>query len=212
MMPHGQSPIRIMCVEDHRIVREGIVLLLERQPDFKVVATASNGRESIAQFRRHRPDVTLMDLELPLMGGVEAIRHIRREDADARIVVLTVYQGDEDIHRALQAGAATYLLKDTISDELVRVIREVHAGQHPLTPDVQARLAHRAEQRSLTPREVLVLELVSRGLRNRDIARSLNISEETVQVHVRNIVTKLDADSRMAAIRIAMQRGIIHIS
>jgi two-component system NarL family response regulator len=211
MTRHPQSRIRILCVEDHRIVREGIVLILERQPDFEVVGTASNGGESIVQYRRHRPDVTLMDLQMPLVSGVEAIRQIRDEDPHARIVVLTVYQGDEDTHRALEAGAETYLLKDTISDELVRVIREVHAGRHTLTPDVRARLAHRAEQRSLTTREVVVLELVSQGLRNRDIARSLNISEETVQVHIRNILAKLEADTRMAAIRIAMQRGIIHM-
>jgi two-component system NarL family response regulator len=204
--------IRLLCVEDHLIVREGIILILEQQRDFEVVGSATTGEEAVSGFRRYRPDVTLMDLQLPGMSGLDAIRAIRHGDPLARIVVLTVYQGEEDIYRALQAGAATYLLKDTLSDELVRVIRAVYAGEHPVVPAVQARLEDRAARPPLTRREISVLDMIAQGLRNKEIAISLDISEETVQVHVRNILAKLDADSRTAAIRIAARRGIIHMT
>lgn len=178
----------------------------------EVVGAAATGEESVDLFRQTRPDVTLMDLQLGAMSGVEAIRAIRREDPQARIVVLTMYQGDEDIHRALEAGAATYLLKDTLSDDLIRVIREVHAGRNPrVSAELEARLAERAARPALTPREVQVLELISQGLRNREIATSLQISEETIQVHVRNILAKLDAKDRTAAVNVGLKRGIIHL-
>ena len=203
--------IRVLCVDDHRIVREGIGLIIARQPDMEVVGSAATGEEAVAVFKRERPDVTLMDLQLPTMSGLEAIHAIRREDADARIIVLTMYQGDEDIHRALAAGATTYLLKDTLSDDLIRFVREVHAGRRPIRPDVKARLDERATQPTLTPREVQVMELVSEGKRNKEIAVRLGISEETVQVHLKNIFAKLKVGERTAAVNVAIRRGIVHI-
>ena len=203
--------IRVLCVDDHRIVREGIGLIIARQPDMEVVGSAATGEEAVAVFKRERPDVTLMDLQLPTMSGLEAIHAIRREDADARIIVLTMYQGDEDIHRALAAGATTYLLKDTLSDDLIRFVREVHAGRRPIRADVKARLDERATQPTLTPREVQVMELVSDGRRNKEIAVLLGISEETVQVHLKNIFAKLKVGERTAAVNVAIRRGIVHI-
>lgn len=203
--------IKVLCVDDHRIVREGLTLIIGRQPDMEVVGSASSGEESVQLFGRLRPDVTLMDLQLGSMSGVQAIRSIRRLAPAARIVVLTMFQGDEDIYRALEAGAATYLLKDTLSDDLVRVVREVHAGEHPVTPNVEARLAERAAGPTLTPREVQVMELVSQGMRNKELAAALGISEETAHVHVRNILAKLKVQDRSAAITVALRRGIIHL-
>jgi len=204
-------PIRVLCVDDHRIVREGIALIITRQPDMQVVGAAATGEEAVQLFKRHRPDVTLMDLQLTAMSGLEAIQAIRREQADARIIVLTMYQGDEDIHRALAAGATTYLLKDTLSDDLIRFVREVHAGRRPIRPDVKARLDERAAQPTLTPREIQVMELVSEGRRNKEIASLLGISEETVQVHLKNIFAKLKVSERTAAVNVALRRGIVHI-
>jgi DNA-binding NarL/FixJ family response regulator len=207
-----ETPIRILCVDDHRIVREGIELIIARQPDMQVVASAAGGDESVELFRRHHPDVTLMDLQLGAMSGVEAIRVIRREHPEARIVVLTMYQGDEDIFRALQAGATTYLLKDMLSDDLIRVIREVHAGMHPVRADVEAALAERAAGPTLTPREVQVVGLIAEGMRNKEIAAALGISDETVQVHVKSIFWKLKVNDRSAAMNVALRRGIVHLS
>jgi two-component system NarL family response regulator len=211
---HNQLPtasIRVLCVDDHRLVREGIELIIGRQPDMEVVGSARTGEESVDLFRQHRPDVTLMDLQLGSMSGLEAIRAIRREHADARVVVLTMYQGDEDIYRALEAGAVTYLLKDMLSDDLIRVVRDVHAGKHPIMPNVEARLAERASRSTLTRREVQVVELISQGMRNKEIAAALGIGEETAQVHVKNILAKLQVQDRTAAINVALRRGIIHI-
>jgi DNA-binding NarL/FixJ family response regulator len=206
-----KSRIRVLCVDDHRIVREGIGLIIARQADMEVVGSAATGEEAVLLFKRERPDVTLMDLQLPAMSGLDAIRSIRREDAEARIIVLTMYQGDEDIHRALSAGATTYLLKDTLSDDLIRFVREVHAGRSPIRADVKARLDERAGQPTLTPREVQVMELVSEGRRNKEIATLLGISEETVQVHLKNIFAKLKVGERTAAVNVALRRGIVHI-
>lgn len=203
--------IRVMCVDDHRIVREGISVIIDREPDMSVVGTASTGEEAVDVFKRKRPDVTLMDLQLPRMTGLEAIREIRQDDPAARIIVLTMYQGDEDIHRALAAGAATYLLKDTLSDDLIRFVREVHSGRRPLRPEVRAALDERASAPTLTPREIQVMELVAEGRRNKEIASSLAISEETVQVHLRNIFAKLKVSERTAALNVAIRRGIVHI-
>ena len=205
------GPIRVLCVDDHRIVREGIALIINRQPDMEVVGSAATGEEAVAQFRRKRPDVTLMDLQLPVMSGLDAIKAIREGDANARIIVLTMYQGDEDIHRALAAGATTYLLKDTLSDDLIRFVREVHAGRRPIRPEVKARLDERASQPTLTPREVQVMEWVALGKRNKEIATLLGISEETVQVHLKNIFVKLRVSERTAAVNVALRRGIVHI-
>ena len=205
------SSIRVLCVDDHRIVREGIALILAREPDIEVVASAANADEAVAEFKRHRPDVTLMDLRLGERNGIDAIKEIRRDYPDARIVVLTMYRGDEDIHRALSAGAATYLLKDALSDDLIRVVREVHAGGHPMAPDVRARLDQRAAHPTLTPREIQVLQLVSLGKRNKEIAAMLGLSDDTVPVHVKNIFAKLRVNERTAAVNVALRRGIIHI-
>ena len=203
--------IRILCVDDHRLMREGIASVIGSQPDMEVAATATNGVQALELYLRHRPDVTLMDLQLPLMNGIEAIAAIRSEDPGARIVVLTMYHGDEDIHRALQAGAATYLLKEDIIDDLPRVIREVNGGGRPIPPNVARILANRASRQALTRREVDVLELVAQGSRNKEIAATLGISRETVKMHVANILTKLEVNDRSAAIVVAIRRGIVHI-
>jgi two-component system NarL family response regulator len=205
------TPIRILCVDDHRIVREGIARVIEREPDMHVVALAASGEESVRLYQQHVPDITLMDLRLPAMSGVDAIGTIRRSDPAARIIVLTMSRGDEDIYRALQAGAVTYLLKDTAFEDLTRIIREVHAGRTPeASAEVKAQLAGRAERPALTARELQVLELIRTGLRNREIAASLNISEETVQSHVKSILSKLEVRDRTGAIDVALRRGIIH--
>ena len=207
----AKNKIRILCVDDHRLVLTGLELMISRQPDMTVVGSATTGEEAVSLYRKHQPDITLMDLQLPVMTGLEAIRAIRHMSPDARIIVLTMYNGDEDIHRALAAGAATYLLKDMLSDELMRVLRGVHAGHRELLPDVQTRLDERATRPALTPREVQVTELIGRGLRNKEIASELHISEETVQVHVKSILTKLSVNDRTAAVNVAMRRGIIHL-
>jgi len=205
------AKIRVLCVDDHWIVREGVALIIASEPDMEVVGSAATGEDAVLLFKQHRPDVTLMDLRLRTMSGLEAIQAIRREQADARVIVLTMYQGDEDIHRALAAGAAAYLLKETLSDDLIRIVREVHAGERPIGPDVQARLDERAAQPTLTLREIQVLELVSQGRRNKEIASILGISEETVHVHLKNIFAKLKVNERTAAVNVALRRGIVHI-
>lgn len=210
--PLGSGPaIRLLCVDDHAIVREGIALILEQQPDMMVVAAAATGKEAFDLFTRHRPDVTLMDLRLRDSSGSDAIAAIRSLDPAARIIVLTMYDGDEDIYRALHAGAITYLLKDTLSDDLIRVVREVHSGQRPVRPDLEARLAERSSHPTLTKREVEVTQLMMQGLRNKEIAPSLGISEGTVQVHIKSIFSKLNVNDRTAAIKVALIRGIVHI-
>ncbi len=203
--------IRVLCVDDHRIVREGIALIIAQQPDMKVVGFAATGEEAVQQWRRHRPDITLMDLRLGAMSGLDAIRAIRRDEPTARIIVLTMYQGDEDIHQSLAAGAATYLLKDSLSDDLIHTVREVHAGGQPIGDDVKALLNERASQPHLTPREIEVLTLVAQGHRNKEIASLLGLSEETVPVHLKNIFAKLKVNERTAAVHVALRRGIVHI-
>jgi two-component system NarL family response regulator len=203
--------IRVLCVDDHRVMLDGLALLIGRQPDMEVVASATDGDGAIATYAAVRPDVTLMDLQLPRTNGLEAIRRIRSGDATARIVVLTMYQGDEDIYRALEAGAATYLLKDALSDELVDTIRRVDGGDVALPPEVEAQLEHRRQQPSLTPREVEVVRLITEGLRNKEIAVMLGISEQTAKVHVKNILAKLRVNDRSAVISVAARRGIVHL-
>ena len=207
----GSDKIRVLCVDDHRVMLDGLALLIGRQPDMEVVASATTGDQAITQYGAVRPDVTLMDLQLPGTNGLEAIRQIRKTDPTARIVVLTMYQGDEDIYRALEAGAATYLLKDALSDELVSVIRQVHGGRQPVTPEVEAQLQSRRQQPTLTPREVQVVQLISEGLRNKEIAVTLGITEQTAKVHVKNILAKLRVNDRAAVISIAARRGIVHL-
>jgi two-component system NarL family response regulator len=203
--------IRVLCVDDHRMVLEGLRLIIARNVDMEVIGTAVTGDEAVSLFRRHRPDITLMDLQLPVLSGIEAIRDIRREDPSAKIIVLTTYHGDEDIFRAMNAGASTYLLKDMIADELLLTIREVHAGRNPLHEDVRSRLSERANRPSLTAREIQVTELIGQGMRNKEIGAALGISEETVQVHVKNLLAKLGVNDRTGAVKVALQRGIIHI-
>jgi len=205
------SPISVLCVDDHRIVREGMALIIDREPDMRVVGLADTADEAVAQFTMYQPDITLMDLRLGQSSGIDALRRIKQIQPTAHVIVLTMYKGDEDIHRALVAGAAAYLLKDALSNDLIRTVREVHAGRHPVSPDVQARLDERASMPTLTPREVEVLDLVAAGRRNKEIALALNISEDTVQVHIKNIFTKLRVNERTSAVKVAVQRGIVHL-
>ena len=204
--------IRVLLVDDHRIVREGLAHVIDRQPDMRVAAMAATEEEAVDLYRQHHPDLTVMDLQLRGGSGVNAIRTIRAKDPFARVVVLTMMRGDEDIYRALEAGALTYLLKDTAIEDLTRIIREVHAGKTPrISPEVKAQIAARAERPALTGRETEVLELVRSGLRNREIGASLGISEETVQTHVRSILRKLDVQDRTAAVDVALRHGILHL-
>ncbi len=184
---------------------------IELQSDMQLVGAAVTGEEAVELFQRHRPDVTLMDLRLPTMSGLDAIRAIRKEDKAAKIVVLTMYQGDEDIHRALQAGASTYVQKNTASDDLMRVVREVHAGVRAIPAATAVQLASREFLAQLTRREVTVVELLAKGMRNKEIAATLDISEDTVEVHLRNIFEKLQVTDRTAALMVALRRGIVHL-
>ena len=202
--------IRVLCVDDHRIVREGIAALIGQQPDMEVAASAATGEEALVLFRQHRPDVVLMDLQLPGLSGLETIRAIKHDEPDARIIVLTMYQGEEDIFRALQEGAATYLLKDSLFDDLANRIREVQAGTARLPPEVFARLAERSGHKTLSAREQQVIELIARGMRNKEIAGELRIAEETVVVHIRHLFAKLGVNDRIAAVAVAVRRGLIH--
>ena len=203
--------IRVLCVDDHRLIREGVARIVGVQPDMEVVAEASNGEHAVTQFLAHRPDVTLMDLQLPVTSGAEATRRIRQLDGAARIIVLTMYHGDEDVHRAFEAGAMGYVLKDTISDDLIHAIREVHAGRRVVTPEIQKALDDHARLPSLSMREHQVLELVAEGMRNKEIAAALGISADTAGMHVKNLYAKLDVHDRTAAVAKAIRRGIIRI-
>jgi len=203
--------IQVLCVDDHRLVRKGIISLIELEPDMSVVAEASDGEEAVEQFKRHRPGVTLMDLELPRMNGVAAIKAIRHEQPDARIIVLTMYQGDEDIYRAVQAGAAAYLLKDAVPEVLIGVIREVHAGGQVFPPEILSVMKQRASEPAITARERQVLELLAAGNRTKEIATQLHISGETVDAHVKSIYFKLNVRGRTAVVAEALRRGIIRL-
>jgi two-component system, NarL family, response regulator len=209
--PRDTPRIRVMCVEDHRIVREGIALIINQEADMEVVGSCASAEEAVSLFRACRPDVTLMDLRLGKMSGVDAIKAIRKDHPDARIVVLTMYEGDEDIYRAHQAGATTYLLKDTLSSDLIRVVRQVHLGERPVMPVVEARLKERASAPTLTSREIEVLQLISEGLRNKEVGATLGITEGTVQIHVKNIFGKLNVNDRTAAVQIAVRRGLVQM-
>jgi DNA-binding NarL/FixJ family response regulator len=203
--------ITVLCVDDHRIVREGLRMIINSEPDMVVIDTAATGGEAVMRYQQHVPDITLMDLRLPDVSGVDAIRQIRHLDAAARIIVLTMYKGDEDIHRAIGAGASTYLLKDTLADDLPRIVRDVHAGRQILPADVAARLQERAAHPTLTSREIEVMKLVAAGRRDKEIAVALSISTHTVRVHMKHIFTKLDVSDRTEAMNVAIRRGIIHI-
>jgi two-component system NarL family response regulator len=203
--------IHVLCVDDHALVREGIARVISRVSDVEVVGLAASGHEAIEFYRQHRPDVVLMDLQMRDMSGVEAIKAIRAYDHSARIIVVTVLHADEDIYQALHAGAATYLMKDTVSDELIRVIREVYSDTYVRPPSLEMALSRRAHSPHMTAREIQVLELIGHGLRNKGVAEALGISEETVQVHVRNIFSKLGLQDRSAAITAAVRLGLIDI-
>jgi DNA-binding NarL/FixJ family response regulator len=203
------SPLRLLIVDDHRLLRKGIARLLDLEPGMTVVAEAGNGEEAVEQFRRHTPDVTLMDLELPRMDGVEAITAIRREFPNARVIALTMYQGDEDIHRAVQAGAVAYLLKDTVPEVLVRVIRDVHEGRRVFPPEILAAIKRRAGQPALTSREVQVLELLAEGRRTKEIAAALGVTIDTANAHIKNIYSKFAVHGRGAVVSEAVRRGFI---
>ena len=207
----GSSPIRILTVDDHPLVREGIAGLVGVQPDMTVVAEAANGREAIQQFRTHRPDVTLMDIQMPEMNGLDALIAIRTEFPDAKVIVLTTYEGDVHILRALKAGAQGYLLKNTLHSELLHTIRAVHAGKRSLSPEVSFQVAEHVSDQALTPAEVVVLRLIAAGNANKQIADQLGITEDTVKGRVKSILAKLDANDRTHAAIIGLKRGIIEL-
>ena len=208
-MSPAADAIRLLIADDHLLFRSGIVALLASQPDMRLVAEASNGREAIQQFRAHRPDITLMDLQMPEMTGLDALIAIRGEFPDARVIVLTTYTGDVQVLRAMKAGARGYLLKNLLHKELLDMIRAVHAGKKTLSAEASYQLAEHATDEPLTPAEVEVLRLIAAGNANKQIAAQLSITEETVKGRVKNILSKLDANDRTHAAMIGLKRGII---
>jgi DNA-binding NarL/FixJ family response regulator len=207
----NSTPIRIFSIDDHPLMREGIAAIIRNEPDMLLVAEASNGREAIQGFREHRPDITLMDLRLPDISGIDAMVAIRTDFPDARIIMLTTFEGDVEIRRALQAGAVGYMLKTMPRRQLVEMIRRVHAGKKHIPPEIAAHLAEHMGEESLSKREVDVLQKLAGGNRNTDIAALLFISEETVKGHVKHIMEKLGASDRTEAVAIGIRRGIIHL-
>ena len=205
------SRIRVFSVDDHALLREGIAAIITNEPDMVLVAQASTGREAVRQFQTHQPDVTLMDLRLPDMSGIDALIAIRTEAPDARVIILTTFEGDVEMHRALEAGARGYLLKSMPPKDLVAAIRQVHAGRKSIPAEVATELAEHLSDEALTAREIDVLSRVAGGNRNRDIAGQLSISEETVKVHMKHIMEKLGASDRTQAVAIAIRRGIIQL-
>lgn len=207
----GQTSIRVMSVDDHPLLREGLAALINHQPGMILVAQAATAQEGIAQFRKHKPDVTLMDLRLPDNSGIEAMIAIRAEFPEARIIILSTFEGDVEIQRALEAGARGYILKSMPPQELIEVILQVHAGKKRIPSQIATRLAEHLSDEALTEREVQVLSQIAGGNRNRDIAGKLFITEETVKVHIKHIMDKLGASDRTEAVAIGLRRGIIHL-
>jgi DNA-binding NarL/FixJ family response regulator len=205
------GPIRVLAVDDHALLREGISALINAESDMKLVGDACNGREAIEKFRLYRPDITLMDLQMPALNGIEAIIGIRSEFPNARIIVLTTYTGDVQALRALKAGAQAYILKGQVHRELLDTIRAVHAGQKRIPAEIAAELADHVAEDDLTSREIDVVRLVAKGNANKEIAAQLFIAEETVKSHIRNILAKLGANDRTHAVTIALKRGIIEL-
>jgi DNA-binding NarL/FixJ family response regulator len=205
------KPIRVLCVDDHPIVRDGLASIIATQTDIVCVAEAGNGNDAIVKCREFKPDVIVMDLRMPGMGGVAATTQIHKEFPATRIIVLTTYEGDEDIHRALEAGAFAYLLKDSVRKELLDTIREVHAGQRHISQAAAARMAEHTPRVPLSPRELEVLRLIAKGLRNKEIGAALNIAEDTVKIHIKNLFGKLEVIDRTQAVVMASQRGIINL-
>lgn len=203
--------IRVLCVDDHPLVRKGIVAILANEADIELVAEAGNGREAVELFRQLQPDITLMDLRMPDLDGIGAVQQIRKEFPEAKIIALTSFDGDQDIYRALEAGVSGYLLKETVHTEILNAIRRVDSGKRLLAPEITDRLNAYFPPVTLTPREVEVLELVARGLANKEIAVKLGTASGTVKIHVQNILAKLNATDRTHAVTIALQRGIIHL-
>lgn len=201
--------IRVLSVDDHPLLRDGVAALIGNQTDMVLIAEASNGHEALEQFRRHRPDITLMDLQMPDMSGIDAMSAIRGEFPDARIIVLTTHAGDALVARALKAGAQAYLLKGLLRKELLETIRAVHVGQKRVSPEIAIEIAEHATDDTLTPREIDVLQLIARGNANKIIAAELSLTEETVKSHIRNILSKLGANDRTHAVAIGLKRGII---
>lgn len=202
--------IRVLLADDHTVVRDGLASLIDQEAGLKVVAAAANGRQAVELWQQHRPDVTLMDLQMPVLNGVDAIREVRALNPGARIIVLTTFDGDEDIYRALRAGAKSYLLKDVRRNDLFRCIREVHAGKFYLPPEVAAKLAGRQPAIDLTPRELEVLRLLAEGKSNKAVGEALAIAEVTVKSHVRAVFAKLNVLSRTEAIAVANRTGLLH--
>jgi DNA-binding NarL/FixJ family response regulator len=203
--------IRVFSVDDHPLLREGLAAIINNQPDMVLVAQAANAQEAVERFRKHRPDVTLMDLRLPDKSGIDAMKAIRTEYPEARVIMLTTFEGDVEIQRALEAGARGYLLKNMPPKELVEVIRQVHAGKKRIPPQLAAQLAEHLTDEELTAREIEVLSQIAGGNRNRDIAEKLFITEETVKVHIKHIMEKLEASDRTQAVAIGLRRGIIEL-
>jgi len=206
-----ESRIRILCVDDHPLVREGLAAVINSQPDMLLLGQASNVQEALQEFRKGQPDVTLMDVRLPGESGIDALAAIRQEFPEARIIMLTTFEGDVEIQRALQGGARAYLLKSMPPKDLLAAIRQVHTGKKQIPAQVAARLAEHLSDEKLTDREIEVLREIAGGNRNRDIAEKLFITEETVKVHIKHIMEKLGANDRTQAVAIALKRGIIHL-